>query len=81
MPRCLPAPGRRSVPELESRPLTWRDEMAVAVAGPAVSLAIGVASAVAAELVWITTGSVLAAAALVWLGSTSVILALDALPV
>ena len=43
------------VAELDSRPLTWRDEMAVAVAGPAVSLAIGVASAFAAEVVWLAT--------------------------
>ncbi len=63
------------VAELDRRPQNWRDEMAVALAGPAVSLAIGAVSAAAAAVVWTATGSGLATAALVWLGSTNVILA------
>jgi Zn-dependent protease/predicted transcriptional regulator len=64
------------VAELERRPQTWRDEMAVALAGPVVSFAVGVVSVVAAAIVWTTTGSGLATAALAWLGSTNVMLAL-----
>ena len=64
------------VAELDRRPQTWRDEMAVALAGPGVSLAIGLASALAAGAVWMTSGSGLAVAALAWLGSTNLFLAL-----
>lgn len=64
------------VAELDRRPQTWRDEMAVALAGPAVSLAIGVVSIAAAVVIWATTASGLAAAGLAWLGSTNVMLAL-----
>lgn len=64
------------IAELDHRPQTWRDEMAVALAGPSVSLAIGVTSGIAAALVWTATGAGLTTAALIWLGSTNVILAL-----
>jgi Zn-dependent protease/predicted transcriptional regulator len=63
------------VARLDKRPQTWRDEMAVALAGPAVSLSIGVGSMAVAALVWQTTGSDLAAVGFAWLGSTNVILA------
>ena len=63
------------VAELDRRPQTWRDELSVALAGPAVSLLVGVVSAIAAGVVWAATGSGLAVAALAWLGSTNLILA------
>jgi Zn-dependent protease/predicted transcriptional regulator len=63
------------VAQLDRRPQTWREEMAVALAGPAVSIGIGFGSIAAALLVWSTTASGLATASLAWLGSTNVILA------
>ncbi len=63
------------IARLDRRPQTWRDEMSVALAGPAVSLSVGIGSMTLAALVWSATGSGLAAAALAWLGSTNVILA------
>jgi Zn-dependent protease/predicted transcriptional regulator len=63
------------VAQLDRRPQTWRDELAVALAGPAVSVSVGIGSMALAALVWSTSGSGLAAAALAWLGSTNVLLA------
>jgi len=64
------------IAELEGRPQTWRSELSVALAGPAVSSTIGVISVAAAGVVWVSTGSGLATAALAWLGSTNIMLAL-----
>lgn len=62
------------VAELDRRPSTWHDEMMVALAGPVVSLAIGVVSLAAAETIWAANASGLAAAGLSWLGATNLIL-------
>lgn len=64
------------IAELEGRPRTWRSELSVALAGPAVSAAIGLAAIGGATIVWSSTGSGLATAALAWLGSTNIMLAL-----
>ncbi len=63
------------IAELDARPQTWNAELAVALAGPAVSLSIGAFSIALATLVWVTTGSGLATAGLAWLGSTNIVLA------
>lgn len=64
------------VAELDGRPQTWRNELSVALAGPAVSAAIGVSAVGAAAVLWAATDAGLATAVLAWLGSTNIMLAL-----
>ena len=65
------------IAELDRRPQTWRDEFAVAIAGPLVSLAVGAGAwTLAAALAWQTEDPGLLAVSVAWFGSTNVMLSL-----